>query len=98
MRPEVQVLPGLLPALTSANAGHRIRSPVGVARGGSRTLTWLPCLVIGQTVYPLIGNVVVVWMGLRKGPGAVPCSARRLSPGLALDRCQAGRTRRPGPS
>jgi hypothetical protein len=49
MRPEVRVLPGPLPALTSGNAGDRGRSPVG--RGGCRTnnSTWLPFLVLSRT-------------------------------------------------
>src|SRR4029453_8927363 len=46
MRPEVQALPGPLPALTSRNAGRLIRSQMGSAGAGSRTLTWLPLLVM----------------------------------------------------
>jgi hypothetical protein len=46
MRPEVQVLPGPPPAPTSGNASQRFRSPLGRACTGSRTLTWLPFLVM----------------------------------------------------
>jgi hypothetical protein len=49
MRPEVQVLPGPLAALTSRNAGHLVRRMVGEACAGSRTLTWLPFLVMSDT-------------------------------------------------
>src|SRR4029453_7079357 len=50
MRPEVQVLPGPLPALTSRNAGCLVRWQMGATGAGARTLTWLPLLVIGQDV------------------------------------------------
>src|SRR5829696_1164595 len=46
MRPEVQVLAGPPPALTSENAGQRVRSWLGGTGAGSRTLTWLPLLVM----------------------------------------------------
>jgi hypothetical protein len=45
MRPEVQVLPGP-PAMTSTDAGHRVRSSLDWPGTGSRTLTWLPFLVM----------------------------------------------------
>jgi hypothetical protein len=48
MRPEVQVLPGPLAALTSTNAGRLVRSPLCDACAGSRTLTWLPLLVMSR--------------------------------------------------
>jgi hypothetical protein len=48
MRSQVQVLAGPLVALTSRNAGQLIRCPMGDARVGSRTHTWLPLLVMGQ--------------------------------------------------
>jgi hypothetical protein len=38
------------PALTSPNAGPRLRSLLGGANSGSRTLTWLPVLVMRQAV------------------------------------------------
>ena len=41
MRPEVQVL-------TSRNAGRLVRHQVGEAYAGSRTLTWLPLLVMSS--------------------------------------------------
>ena len=50
MRPEVRVLPGPPPALTSGNAGQRVWSSLGEECAGSRTLTWLPLLVISQAV------------------------------------------------
>jgi hypothetical protein len=46
MRPEVQVLPGPPPAMTSTNAGRRVRSFVRRQCAGSRPLTWLPFLVM----------------------------------------------------
>src|SRR5215212_1267939 len=46
MRPEVQVLPGPPPVLTSGNAGHRVRSSLARVGVGSRTLTWLPLPVM----------------------------------------------------
>ena len=46
MRPEVQVLPGPPPALTSGDASQRCWSPLERAYTGPRTLTWLPFLVI----------------------------------------------------
>jgi hypothetical protein len=46
MRPEVQVLPGPPPAMTSENADQRVRSFVRRRCAGSRTLTWLPLLVM----------------------------------------------------
>src|SRR5688572_5436607 len=46
MRPEVQVLPGPQPALTSGDASQRCWSPLERAYTGPRTLTWLPFLVI----------------------------------------------------
>jgi hypothetical protein len=49
MRPEVQVLPGPPPALIRGNAGQHARSLLGGVRGGSRTLTWLPLLVMSRT-------------------------------------------------
>jgi hypothetical protein len=42
--------PGPQPALTSGNAGPRLRSLWGGARSGSRTLTWLLDLVMSQAV------------------------------------------------
>jgi hypothetical protein len=54
MRPEVQVLPGPPPTLTSGNAGGRVRRPVAGGCAGSRTLTWLPLLVMSQTVTSLV--------------------------------------------
>jgi hypothetical protein len=51
MRPEVQVLPGPPPALTSGNAGHRVRSWFGGTGARSRTLTWLPVLVMSDKVW-----------------------------------------------
>src|SRR5215208_5942517 len=53
MRPEVQVLPGPPPTMTSGNVRRRVRSSLGVAYAGSRTLTWLPFLVVDMLVrYP----------------------------------------------
>jgi hypothetical protein len=49
MRPEVQVLPGPPLTLTSGNAGQHARSSLGGVGGGSRTLTWLPLLVMSRT-------------------------------------------------
>jgi hypothetical protein len=46
MRSQVHVLPGPPPAMTSANAGRRVRSFVRRQCAGSRTLTWLPFLVV----------------------------------------------------
>jgi hypothetical protein len=52
MRAEVQVLPGPLPALTSRNAGPLVRRTVGEPCAGSRTLTWLPLLVMSISPEP----------------------------------------------
>ena len=46
MRPEVQLLPGPQSALTSGNTSQRLRNPLGQPCTGSRTLTWLPLLVM----------------------------------------------------
>jgi hypothetical protein len=46
MRPEVQVLPGPLPAMTSENASRRIRGFFRRRCAGSRPLTWLSLLVM----------------------------------------------------
>jgi hypothetical protein len=43
---EVQRLPGPLLALTSGNTSQRLRNPLGRPSTGSRTLTWLPLLVM----------------------------------------------------
>ena len=50
MRSQVQVLAGPPPVLTSGNAGRRIRARWARRGVGSRTLTWLPFLVMSQTV------------------------------------------------
>jgi hypothetical protein len=38
--------PGPLPAMTSGNTSKRLRNPLGRPSTGSRTLTWLPLLVM----------------------------------------------------
>ena len=50
MRSQVQVLAGPPYGLTRANAGYRVRNSLARVGVGSRTLTWLPLLVMSQTV------------------------------------------------
>src|SRR5512132_830422 len=50
MKSEVQVLAGPQPAFTSGNDDRRVHSWLGGACGGSRPLTWLPALVMGQVI------------------------------------------------
>src|SRR5215207_9383098 len=83
MRPEVQVLPGPLPAVTSGNAIQRIWSAPGWAGIGPRTLTWLPLLVMTKMprgCYPLSS---VPWVGGAGGPAADGAGAE-----LAVDATQ----------
>jgi hypothetical protein len=59
MRPLVQVQPGPLAAMTSGNAGQCVRSLVRRRCAGSRTLTWLPLLVMDrllQVSVQAVGN------------------------------------------
>jgi hypothetical protein len=69
-RPEVRVLPGPPPTLTSRNAGCLVRRPSGRGVFEIRPLTWLPLLVMGQVQHcPPLGVWVLVsagllWMGL----------------------------------
>jgi hypothetical protein len=47
-QPLVQVLAGPPPAFTSGNDDRRVHSWLGGACGGSRSLIWLPALVMGR--------------------------------------------------
>ena len=102
MRPEVQVLPGPPPALTSTNAGRRVRSFVRRQCAGSRPLTWLPFLVMDVL---LQGCSLARWSATRQRqrppsrPSTTCCRPRRPHPCWQLitgrSRPPRSRVRRP---
>jgi hypothetical protein len=102
MRPEVQVLPGPPPAMTSTNAGRRVRSFVRRQCAGSRPLTWLPFLVMDVL---LQGCSLARWSATRQRqrppsrPSTTCCRPRRPHPCWQLitgrSRPPRSRVRRP---
>ena len=85
MRPEVQVLPGPAPALTSGNAGQCVWSSLGEECAESRTLTWLPLLVMSQAVTspPVVHAIEPVNASLRVCLGAPTALFLWLGQGLS---------------
>src|SRR4030095_16992633 len=79
MRPLVEVQPGPPPAFTSGNDDRRVRSWLGGPCGGSRPLTWLPALVMGQAISSARS------LPLRTGPRAGGRSNRPVAVGAAAE-------------